>query len=355
MPHSRTPERGAELLALGPGPLAASPGTHGVGGLVRSLLLAFALVGLAGLFVTLAHAGTGAPQIAGVAGGSATKPQGLAELEAVAAGLRAQHPGTRIDSVQFSPIAGLYEVVMGRNVAYMDASGRYALFGHVWDMQTRRDLTADRKALLDRIDVKAMDKALALRQVKGRGTRTLYVFADPQCSFCRQQEQALAGVDDVTIYTFVLPILGPESRRLATAIACASEPQAAWDAWMLAGQAPATPSAQAATPESPCAAGVAAVEQLAKALGITGTPTLVAEDGRKSAGAMAAAQLTAWLGSPQASVASESAGVRAAAQARPDITGRTGRAGDTGRTERTEGGIPVKVTSSPVSAPLPGR
>jgi thiol:disulfide interchange protein DsbC len=213
---------------------AEQPGSS----LVRNLLLAFALVGLAGLFVNLAHASSGVAPVSGAAavpatGTAATNRGTSAELEAVAAGLRAQHPGTRIDSVQFSPIAGLYEVVMGRNVAYMDASGRYALFGHVWDMQTRRDLTADRKALLDRIDVKALDKSLALRHVKGRGTRTLYVFADPQCSFCRQQEQALSALDDVTIYTYVLPILGPESRRLATAIACAADPQTAWSEWML--------------------------------------------------------------------------------------------------------------------------
>jgi thiol:disulfide interchange protein DsbC len=320
-----------------------------LGGLVRYLLLAFALVGLAGLFVNLAHASSGAAPVAGATavpatvpsakspsatGPSATGPSAPspaatthgtpAELEAVAAGLRAQQPGTRIDSVQFSPIAGLYEVVMGRNVAYMDASGRYALFGHVWDMQTRRDLTADRKALLDRIDVKALDKSLALRQVKGRGTRTLYVFADPQCSFCRQQEQALSALDDVTIYTYVLPILGPESRRLATAVACADDPQAAWTAWMLSGQAPTSAPATAA-----CAGSGAAVEQLAKALGITGTPTLVAEDGRKSAGAMPASQLASWLGAAPAAAAA----IAPPAAASPKPT-------------RAEGGVAVKVTTS---------
>jgi thiol:disulfide interchange protein DsbC len=284
--------------------------------LIRNLLLAFALVGLAGLFVNLAHANP-----------ASTPVTGAAELDAVAAGLRAQHPGTRIDSVQFSPIAGLYEVVMGRNVAYMDASGRYALFGHVWDMQTRRDLTADRKALLDRIDVKALDKSLALRHVKGRGTRTLYVFADPQCSFCRQQEQALSALDDVTIYTFVLPILGPESRRIATAIACASDPQAAWSGWMLNGQAPAAPSVPAT---AACNGGGAAVEQLAKALGITGTPTLVAEDGRKSAGAMPASQLGAWLAAVPMAAAAATTALPAVAPT---------------KSTRAEGGVAVKVTS----------
>ena len=300
-----------------------------MGGLVRYLLLAFALVGLAGLFVNLAHASPGAAPVSGTAGIPATgpaapRPGTSAELDAIAAGLRAQHPGTRIDSVQFSPIAGLYEVVMGRNVAYMDASGRYALFGHVWDMQSRRDLTADRKALLDRIDVKALDKSLALRHVKGRGSRTLYVFADPQCSFCRQQEQALSALDDVTIYTYVLPILGAESRRLATSIACAADPQAAWSAWMLNGQAPSSAPATAA-----CAGSGAAVEQLAKALGITGTPTLVAEDGRKSAGAMPASQLASWLDAAPA--AAGAIAPRAAASPKP---------------ARAEGGVAMKVITS---------
>ncbi|EXI72126.1 MAG: hypothetical protein AW10_04263 [Candidatus Accumulibacter appositus] len=30
---------------------------------------------------------------------------------------------------------------MGQNVAYTDASGRYFVFGHLFDMQTQRDLT----------------------------------------------------------------------------------------------------------------------------------------------------------------------------------------------------------------------
>jgi thiol:disulfide interchange protein DsbC len=197
-------------------------------------------------------------------------------------------PGTRIDSVQFAPIDGLYEVVMGRNVAYMDASGRFALFGHIWDMQTRRDLTADRKSLLDRVDVAALDKSLALKHVRGKGTREVFVFADPQCSFCKQQEQALLSMDDVTVYTFVLPILGVESRRIADGVLCSADPAAAWSAWMLRGQRPVA-AGQA------CKASTEGVEQLARGLGINSTPTLVALDGRKNAGAMGLTQLTSWL------------------------------------------------------------
>ena len=225
--------------------------------------------------------------IADLASADQTKPR-KADLAAVAAALKAQNPGTRIDSVQLAPIDGLYEVVMGRNVAYMDASGRFALFGHIWDMQTRRDLTADRKSLLDRVDVAALDKGLALKHVRGKGTREVFVFADPQCSFCKQQEQALLSMDDVTVYTFVLPVLGVESRRIADGVLCSADPAAAWSAWMLRGQRPVA-AGQA------CKASTEGAEQLARGLGINSTPTLVALDGRKNAGAMGLTQLTSWL------------------------------------------------------------
>lgn len=211
----------------------------------------------------------------------------------VADRIRTLNPGTHVDSVVASPIAGLFEVVMGKNVAYVEASGRYALFGHVWDMQERRDLTADRKATLDKVDAALLPRDLALRHVRGKGTRVLYVFADPQCGYCKQLEQAIQELDDVTVHTFVMPLLGPDSKRLAVAISCAADPAAAWSNLMLKAQMPLPPIAEAG---AACEAKVDAVANLGQKLGITGTPTLVAADGRKTAGAMPAAQLSAWLG-----------------------------------------------------------
>ncbi|MBL8345272.1 MAG: DsbC family protein [Rubrivivax sp.] len=229
--------------------------------------------------------------------------------------LRAQHPGTRIDSVAASPVAGLYEVVMGRNVAYVDESGRYFLFGHVWDMAQRRDLTADLKATLDRVDPTGLPLELALRHVSGKGTRMLYVFADPTCGFCKQLEAALVGVPDLSVHTFVVPVLGPQAKRIATAIGCAPDPAAAWSAWMLRAQEPALDSASASCEAG--AARVAAAERLASSLGITGTPTLIAADGRKSAGFMSASQLNTWLGMTGVSPAPVAGAARATPAAAP--------------------------------------
>lgn len=252
-------------------------------------------------------------------------------LTAFADRLRAQHPGTRIDTVAASPVAGLYEVVMGRNVAYVDESGRYFLFGHVWDMARRRDLTADLKATLDRVDPTGLPLELALRRASGKGTRTLYVFADPTCGFCKQLEAALAAVPDITVHTFVVPVLGPQAKRIATAIACAPDPAAAWNAWMLRSQEPALDSAAASC--EPGAARVAAAERLASTLDITGTPTLIAADGRKNAGYMSAAQLNTWLGTTgvsSAPVAGVAPAMPSAASVAPAASGARGTAAASG-------------------------
>lgn len=276
----------------------------------RAQMLIHALALLALSLSILAGAGH-----ANAAEGAGTPDQRIqratTSLTTFADRLRAQHPGTRIDSVAASPVAGLYEVVMGRNVAYVDESGRYFLFGHVWDMTQRRDLTADLKTTLDRVDPTGLPVELALRHVSGKGTRTLYVFADPTCAFCKQLEAALAAVPDITVHTFVVPVLGPQAKRIATAIACTPDPAAAWSAWMLRSQEPVLDSAAASCETG--AAHVAAAERLASALGITGTPTLIAADGRKNAGYLSAAQLITWLGMTAVS----SAPVAGAAHATP--------------------------------------
>lgn len=212
-----------------------------------------------------------------------------AEIDAFAARLKAQYPATRFDAVNPAPVPNLYEVTMGKNVAYVEPTGRYFVFGHVWDMQARKDLTADRKAALDKVDPAALPKELAIRSVRGSGKRVLYVMADPHCGYCRQLEKTLGEIDDVSVYTFVLPILGPESRRLAADIWCAPDRAAAWRDWMLRSVAP--PAAK-----SGCETPIAAIERLAESMGIGATPALVASDGRKYAGALPAPELNTWLG-----------------------------------------------------------
>ncbi|MFO1250169.1 MAG: thioredoxin fold domain-containing protein [Inhella sp.] len=53
------------------------------------------------------------------------------------------------------------------------------------------------------------------------------MFADPKCGYCKVFERTLQELTDVTVYTFLLPILGTDSRGEGRDIWCAK------DSWML--------------------------------------------------------------------------------------------------------------------------
>ena len=67
------------------------------------------------------------------------------------------------------------------------------------------------------IDFDALPLKDAFTIVRGNGKRKLAVFEDPNCGYCKRFERDLAGLKDVTIYTFLMPIpsLHPEARGKA--------------------------------------------------------------------------------------------------------------------------------------------
>lgn len=210
--------------------------------------------------------------------------------------LKEQYPATKITEVRESAIKGLYEVVMGRNVAYTDESGRYMIFGHLYDMKEQKDLTAQRLDEINKIDVSALPLADAIKTVKGDGSRTLYVFSDPDCPFCQRLErETMPKLDNVTIYTFLYPLeeLHPDAKRKAEIIWCAKDRAKAWDDFMTSGKLPE------GSPR--CDNPVERNIRLGNSLGINGTPTIIMSDGAMVPGFVPASELERRLsgGQPQ--------------------------------------------------------
>jgi len=202
--------------------------------------------------------------------------------------LKTLYPATRFSEVNTTPWPGVFEVALGNQLAYVDASGQYFLFGHLYDMKAQRDLTAERKDLLARIDFAALPLADALKEVRGSGARSFAIFSDPDCPHCRKLEADLKALTDVTIYTFLMPLasLHPDARAKAIAVWCAGDRIAAWRTLMGGNQAPRAQD---------CSHPVDRNVALGERLGISGTPTLVAADGRVLAGAVGLPQIEAWL------------------------------------------------------------
>ncbi len=190
-----------------------------------------------------------------------------------------------IKGITKSPVAGLYEVNLGTQIIYSDANGDYVLIGDLVDTKTRRNLTDARLSDLNRVDFASLPLANAVKVVKGNGSRKMVVFSDPNCPYCHQLENTLKSIDNVTVYTFLYPVLSPDSQMKAKEIWCSSDRAKAWESWMLNREAPSSAASTCNT------AAIDSNLALGAKMNVTGTPTVILADGRRLPGAVSADRL----------------------------------------------------------------
>jgi len=177
----------------------------------------------------------------------------------------------------------LYEVAIGNDVVYTDATARYLVQGEIIDLKTGANLTEQRSNDLNRIKWSDLPLNDAIKVVRGKGSRQIAVFADPNCGFCKKLEKSFQQLDNVTIYTFLVPLLSADSATKSKQIWCAADRNKAWNAWMLENQTPTGPG--------DCGTPLDRNTSLAKKLGVTGTPAMFFVDGSRIAGAVPLAQI----------------------------------------------------------------
>ena len=193
--------------------------------------------------------------------------------------------GAPIESITKTPYSGLYEIKIGNEIVYADAEAKYVFVGRIVDVETSKDVTQARIDELNRIKFTDLPLELAAKSVKGNGKRVIAVFEDPNCGYCKRFRKTLSEMKDLTVYTYMYPILGDDSKTKARNLWCASDKAKAWDDWMMNGKA------ASAAPESCKAAEIDKVVELGKKYRITGTPTIFFTDGSRIPGAIDAKAL----------------------------------------------------------------
>ena len=197
---------------------------------------------------------------------------------------------SKIDEVSKTPMNGLFEVrVNETDIFYTDAEGNFLLQGNLIDTRAKRNLTEERVEKLSAIDFEALPLKDAFTQVRGNGKRRLAVFEDPNCGYCKRFERDLQQVSDVTIHTFLIPILGADSAEKSKNIWCAKDKNKAWLDGMVRDQPPAKASCDTSALERNLA--------YSKKYKITGTPTMFFVDGSRVPGAVSVDQIEKTLAS----------------------------------------------------------
>ena len=193
----------------------------------------------------------------------------------------------KIDEVSKTPMNGLYEVRVGFDIFYTDEQGNYLLQGSLMDVRARKNLTEERVEKLSEVDFDKLPLADAFKIVRGDGKRKLAVFEDPNCGYCKRFERDLTNVNNVTVYLFLYPVLGPDSIAKSRNIWCAKDKPKAWNDWMLRNTAPANADCDIAA--------LKRNREFGQKYNITGTPTLIFANGSRAPGAISAEEVEKML------------------------------------------------------------
>ena len=221
--------------------------------------------------------------LAVTAGASAAPP--TTPEETIRARFAAGYPDIKVKSIGSTVWQNVYEIVTPEGIIYSDATGEYAMSGQILATASKENLTQTRLGKLTAIEFASLPFSSAIKVVKGNGSRKLAVFADPNCPYCRQLEDELQSVTDVTVYTFLFPLeeLHPGAKKNALGIWCATDRAEAWTQWMTKHVEPAAGSCSEDT--------ITALNKLGVQLNIVGTPTLFFGDGRRISGLIPLPQL----------------------------------------------------------------
>jgi thiol:disulfide interchange protein DsbC len=186
-----------------------------------------------------------------------------------------------VDQVNKSPMPGLYEVVTGDHIFYTDETAQYLIDGQMFDLKARSNITEARARKLFAIDFDKLPLELAVKKVKGDGSRKMAYFTDPNCGYCKKLESELQNVSDVTLYLFLYPIFDGSAEKVQ-GVWCSKDKIKAWDDLMLKGVQPKT---------GKCDVPTARVMELGRKLKVNGTPALIFANGVINPGYMPAAAL----------------------------------------------------------------
>jgi thiol:disulfide interchange protein DsbC len=199
-------------------------------------------------------------------------------------------PGLAVEQIAPSPVAGLYEVIMGPRLFYVSADGRYLVQGSLVDLDTREDLT---KARRTKIAKAALDKMPEDRMIifsPEHPEHTITVFTDIDCGYCRKLHREINDFmeEGIRVRYLLFPRAGADSPSYDKAVTV----------WCSEDRKQALTDAKAGKQLAPRTCADNPVKEhmrFGELVGVTGTPAIMLEDGQLLPGYVPAKRMAQYL------------------------------------------------------------
>ncbi len=196
-------------------------------------------------------------------------------------------PSLVVGNISTTPIAGLYQVIVGSQVVYMDANARYMIDGDLVNLKTRKNYSEKAKA------------AMRLKLIAGLGEKNMLIYrpkkvdhvitvvTDVDCPYCRRLHSEMPEYmkNNIEVRYIFMPLKGESDKRKTESVWCADDRHKAMNMVKAGGN----------VAEKTCANPLNKQMQVANQLGVRGTPSIILEDGEMLPGYVPVNKLVAVL------------------------------------------------------------
>ncbi len=197
-----------------------------------------------------------------------------------------KYPEGGVSSVQCGPMDGLYEVVAGKNVFYIDKSVTKMAFAKFYDLTTQQEIqtaaseisreddkpaVAPRSKNVQRADWSQFPQQHAVVTGKGRKHKVA-IFTDVTCPYCARLHAALKTMSDVEVHEYASPVLGNSLKPTIGAL-CSRDKAAGLDLAYAGSEGNPAPGCDASE-------AIGAVQGYMKKMGWSAVPVIVRADGQ---------------------------------------------------------------------------
>jgi thiol:disulfide interchange protein DsbC len=194
--------------------------------------------------------------------------------------------GVKAEDVAPAPIPGLYRVVLGPQVVYVTADGKYVLRGDIIQREDGRNLTADERDKARLASLADIGEGNMIVFAPPHPRHVLTILTDIDCGYCRElaqdMPQLIAQGVELRYLAFPRAGVGSPSWDKAVAVWCAKNRQVAYQYAMKGAEV---------TGDGCDPAPVAMGYGFGRQLGLYGTPVMINEHGQLIGGYLPVPQL----------------------------------------------------------------
>ena len=192
-------------------------------------------------------------------------------MDDLRANLEKNVPGVSVDKIRETPVEGIFEIVIGADIYYMDQGARYVIDGDLIDLSNKRNFTEETRTASRKTRIDELGEENMIVYTPKKVDHTITVVTDIDCPYCRKLHREMDQYmsKNVKVRYIFMPLKGKADFNTTVSVWCAKDRNKALDIAKSGGDL------ESGNCENPIAEHL----KLSREIGVRGTPAIILENG----------------------------------------------------------------------------